>query len=81
MLKKMKLKTFTKLYYRYKDLVYKYISTCRDLIKQGILNPCYYGDVINKAKRFKSDTSKPGQSMTNLLPKGYNFLFGRGLHC
>ena len=75
------MKTFTNFYYCYSDLVYKYNSTYRDLIKQGILNPCYYGDVINKAKKFKSDTSKPGQSLKNLLPKGYNLLFGWDLPC
>ena len=40
------LKTFTKLYCRYLDLVYKYNSTYRDLIKKGISHTCIYGDVI-----------------------------------
>ena len=64
------LKTLTKLYYLYKGLVYKYNFTCRDLIKQGILHPCFHGDVINKAKKFKSDISKLVKSLKNLIGKG-----------
>ena len=31
-----------------------------------------YGDVINKAKKFKSDTSKLVKSLKNLIHKGYD---------
>ena len=47
-------------------------STCRGLIKKGISHPCSYGDVINKAKKFKADTSKLVQSLKNLIHKGYD---------
>ena len=51
------LKPFTKLYDKYKDIVCMYNSTCRDLIKKGISHPCWYGDIYNKPKKCKSDTS------------------------
>jgi len=44
-------------------------STCRDLIKKGISHPCFYGDIINKAKKFKPDTSKLVKSLKNLICK------------
>ena len=50
--------TFTKYYYRYKDLLYKYNSTCRNMIKKGISHPCFYGNVINKVQKLKFDSPK-----------------------
>lgn len=41
----------------------KYISICRDLINKGISHPYLYGNVINKAKKFISDTSKLMKSL------------------
>ena len=52
------LKTFNFFYYRYNDFVDKYNSTVKVLIKKDISHPCVYGDVINKATKFISDTSK-----------------------
>ena len=70
------MKTFTKLYYRYKDTVYKNNSTFRDLLKME----------INKAKKkLKSDSSKLSKSLNNLirkdngLPAIYSSLFEVGL--
>jgi len=60
---------FTKLYYHYTDLVYKYNSKCRDLFKKGLSHPCFHGDVINKAKKLKSDTSNFGKYLKNLIRK------------
>jgi len=48
----------------------KYHSTCRALIKNGIYHPCYNGDVINKAEKFKYDTSKFIKSLENIIRKG-----------
>ena len=64
------LKTFTKFYCTYKDLVYKYNSTCSDLIKKGtcVFISCFYRNVIDKAKKFKPDTSRFVKSLKN--PKG-----------
>jgi hypothetical protein len=56
------LKTFTKFYYRY----------ARDLIQKGISQPCCYCDVINKAKKLKSDTSKLVKFLKNLIRKDYD---------
>ena len=42
------------------------------MIKKGITQPCFYTDVINKAKPFKSDTSKLVGSLKNLIRKGYD---------
>ena len=33
---------------------------------------CFYGDVINKARKVKFDTSKLVQSLDNSISKGYN---------
>jgi len=40
-----------------KDLVYKYNSVCRHQNKKGIFHPCFYDNIIYKAKKLKSDTS------------------------
>ena len=40
-----------------------------DLIKKGISQPCFYGDVINRAKKFKSDTSKLVKSLKTVFAK------------
>ena len=58
--------------YIYTDLEYKSNSTFRDRIKKGISSLCFYGDVIIKAKRVKSDTSKPANSLKNLIRKYYD---------
>ena len=67
---------FTKLYCCYTDLVYKYNSTCRDLIKKGI---CCYGDVINKAKNFKHHTSKLVKSLKMCISNGCDLVII--VHC
>ena len=56
------LKTFTKLYYRYTDLVYTYNSTCRNMIKKDIYHQCSYGAVINNSEKVKSKTLKKSYS-------------------
>ena len=42
------------------------------MIKKGIPNLYFNGDVINNAKTFKSDTSKLVKSLKNLIRKGYD---------
>ena len=44
----------------YKDLVFQYLSTCRDLFKKGIYHPYFYVDV----EKFKSETSKLIKSLS-----------------
>ena len=78
------LKTFPTFYYRYGNLVDRYNSTCRYLIKKGNLPFMFYGDIINKAKQFKYDTSELVKYLKNLIPIGYdlvvkNSLFDAGL--
>ena len=40
--------------------------------EKGVSRACFYGDVINKARKVKFDTSKLVQSLDNLISKGYN---------
>ena len=62
-----------KMYYRYlKDIVFEYNSTCRDLIKKGISHPMFYGNVIDKSLKFKSDTSELAKPLKNLIHKSYD---------
>ena len=51
------------------EMEIQYNSTCRDLIKKGISHPCFYGDIINKVKKFKPDTSTLVKSLKNLICK------------
>ena len=45
-------------------------STRSDLTKKGICHPCVmYGDVINKAQKFKSNISKRVKSLKNRIVK------------
>ena len=45
------LKTFTKFFHRYKDLVLKFGCTCRKLISNGIAHPRVYGNVVNRVRK------------------------------
>ena len=51
------------------EMEIQYNSTCRDPIKKGISHPCFYGDIINKAKKLKPDTSTLVKSLKNLICK------------
>jgi hypothetical protein len=51
------LKTFTKLYYRYADLAYKYNYTCRNMIKKDIYHKKIW----------------PVKPLINLIRIGYDF--------
>jgi hypothetical protein len=66
------LKTFPTFYYRYRNLVYRCNSTCRYLIKKGNLPSIFYGDIINKAKQFKYDTSELVKYLKIFIRIGYN---------
>ena len=45
--------TFTKFYHKYKDIILKFGCTCRKLIKYGLSQPNFYGNVVNKARKFE----------------------------
>ena len=66
-------KTFTKFYYRYKDLVFKYNATCKHLIKAGISHPEFYGNVLYKAKKCLSSPNKLIKPLNRLIQKGYKY--------
>ena len=53
----------------YRSHIYIYNSTFRDLIKKYIFHPCFYGDVLNQAQKFKYDTSKFAKPFYNIIPK------------
>ena len=48
--------------------LYKYNSTCRNLIRKCIP----YGEVVNNAKKLKSDTSELVQFVEIFIRKGYD---------
>lgn len=66
-------KTFTKFYHKYRDLLWKYDSTCRNLIKNGISHPVFYGNVVNKANKFKNCPMDLSVWLNKLIDKGYNY--------
>ena len=49
-----------------------YTNTRRHRITKGISRPCLYGDVINKAQKFKCHISKCVKSLNNRIRKGYD---------
>ena len=65
------LKTFTKFFRRYKDLVLKFGCTCRKLISNGIAHPHFY--IVNRAQTFRNDPGKLIGPLNKLILKGYQF--------
>ena len=66
-------KTFSKFYYRYTELLRKFGCTCRNLIKQGISHPAFYGNIVYKAHKFKKCSSKLTDHLNRLIHIGYKF--------
>ena len=66
-------KTFTKFYYRYKDLILKYKTTCKKLIVSGINHPIFYGNIINKAKKYRHSPDTLVTPLNRLICKGYSY--------
>lgn len=64
-------KTFTKFYYKYKDLMLKYNVTCNNLIKNGISHPDFYGNVVYKAQKLIHTPLSLVKPMNTLIKKGY----------
>ena len=44
------LKTFTKFFHRYKEIIQKFGCSRRSLIKNGISHPKFYGNIVYKAQ-------------------------------
>jgi len=65
-------KTFTKFYYKYRDLISKYNVTCNNLVKNGISHPDFYGNVIYKARKSIHTPLSLVRPMNTLIKKGYN---------
>ena len=66
-------KTFTKFYHRYKDIIRKYSSTCRLLIRSGISHPIFYGNILYKAQRCQYSPQKLTKPLNRLIKKGYSY--------
>lgn len=65
-------KTFSKFYRKYKDLLLKFGCTCKNLIKNGISHPSFYGNVVNKARKFKFNPFGLHSYLNKLIRKGYH---------
>ena len=65
------IKTFTKFFHKYKDFVSKFGCTCNHLIKHGISHPIFYGNVVNKARKFKQNPHGLKIHLNKLIRKGY----------
>ena len=66
-------KTFTKFYHRYNDIILKYKSTCRHLIRCGISHPHFYGNILYKAKKCIHSPEKLTKPLNRLIRKGYSY--------
>ena len=66
-------KTFTKFYHRYKDLIRKYNSTCKHLIRSGISHPIFYGNILYKAQKYKYSPVMLVKPLNRLIHKGYSY--------
>ena len=44
-------KTFSKFYCQYYDLIYKFQDGLKSLLRQGLLEPEFYGDLVYKLKK------------------------------
>ena len=67
------IKTFSKFYYRYVDLLRKFGSTCMALIQQGISHPNFYGNIVYKAHKFKNCPSQLVDPLNKLIYKRYKY--------
>ena len=64
------IKTFTKFFHKYKTLASKYGCTCHNLIKNGISHPTFYGNVVNKARKFRLDPGGLKSHLDKLIQIG-----------
>ena len=64
-------KTFTKFFNRCTELISKFGSTCRKLIKNGISHPKFYGNIVLKARKSLCDPCKLIEPLNKLISKDY----------
>ena len=67
------LKTFTKFFHRYKDIIQKFGCSRRSLIKNGISHPKFYGNIVYKAHKLKHSPSKLTAPLNKFIQKGYDY--------
>ena len=68
-------KTSTKFYDRHKDIIRKYSSTCRLLLRTGISHPIFYGNIPYKAQRCQyspQKLTKPLNRLITCIKKGFS---------
>ena len=69
-------KALSKVYHRHSELIVKYNIGLKTLLQQGISEPIFYGDLVNKFKRIvgKSNFSDQFKKIIKRYIKvGYNF--------
>ena len=66
-------KTFTKFYHRYKEIIRKYNSTCKHLIQSGILYPIFYVSILYKSQKCQYSPQKITKPLNRLIKKGYSY--------
>ena len=77
-------KTFLKLYRRHSDLVSKYNTVLKSLLKQGLSEPEFYGDLVYKFKKIvgRNDFSDQFKKITIRYKRiGYNMNVMRQTAC
>ena len=68
-------KYFTKFYYRNSDLVLKYNSDLKTLLREGISNPSFYGDVVYKLRKIMGHGNFPlvfAKIIKRFIKRGYD---------
>ena len=66
-------KTFTKFYHQYDEIIRKYNSTCRHLIRSGISHPMFYGNILYKAQNCQYSPQKLTKLLNRLIKKRYSY--------
>ena len=68
-------KTFSKFYRRYYDLIFKFQVGLRCLLRQGLSEPDFYGDLVYKLKKIVCSNNFSAQFIkiiSNYKKNGYN---------
>ena len=66
-------KSFTKFYYRFKDLIRKYDKTCKYLLQTGISHPHFYGNILYKATKYRKTPQNLIKPLNRLIRRGYKY--------
>ena len=77
-------KSFTKFYYRNSDLISKYSSNLKALLRQGISHPAYYGDVIYKHRKILGHDDFSGsfeKTIKRFVKRGYDLTILKHTAC